>query len=95
MTAELNDQPFRPEIVSTETAFEGRIWNVRGSGLARTSLSCTRLKPSMAEPSNVMPSSRAFSSSAGVMANAFGTPRTSVNQSWMKRMPRSSTVRST
>ncbi|MDN4598575.1 NUDIX domain-containing protein [Leifsonia virtsii] len=29
MTAELNDQPFRPEIVSTETAFEGRIWNVR------------------------------------------------------------------
>ncbi|RDV45639.1 ADP-ribose pyrophosphatase [Leifsonia sp. ku-ls] len=29
MTAELNDQPFRPEIVSTETAFEGKIWNVR------------------------------------------------------------------
>lgn len=29
MTAELNDQPFRPEIVSTETPFEGKIWNVR------------------------------------------------------------------
>jgi len=29
MTAELNDQPFRPEILSTETAFEGKIWNVR------------------------------------------------------------------
>jgi ADP-ribose pyrophosphatase len=26
---ELNDQPFRPEIVSSETAFEGRIWDVR------------------------------------------------------------------
>jgi ADP-ribose pyrophosphatase len=29
MTAELNDQPFRPEVVSSETAFEGKIWNVR------------------------------------------------------------------
>lgn len=27
--ADLNDQPFRPEIVSSETAFEGKIWNVR------------------------------------------------------------------
>lgn len=27
--AELNDQPFRPEIVSSETVFEGAIWNVR------------------------------------------------------------------
>jgi len=27
--AELNDQPFRPEIVSSETVFEGKIWNVR------------------------------------------------------------------
>ncbi len=26
---DLNDQPFRPEIVSSETAFEGKIWNVR------------------------------------------------------------------
>lgn len=29
MTAELNDQPFRPEVVSSETAFEGKILNVR------------------------------------------------------------------
>ncbi|NUU05919.1 NUDIX hydrolase [Leifsonia sp. C5G2] len=29
MAAELNDEPFHPEIVSTETAFEGKIWNVR------------------------------------------------------------------
>ena len=63
----------------------GRIWNVFGSGWASTSLSCTRLKPSMAEPSKVMPSSRAFSSSAGVMVNDLGVPSTSVNQSWMNR----------
>jgi len=29
MTGDLNDQPFRPEIVSSETVFEGAIWNVR------------------------------------------------------------------
>ncbi|MGO4299319.1 NUDIX domain-containing protein [Leifsonia sp. RAF41] len=29
MTGELNDQSFRPEIVSSETVFEGAIWNVR------------------------------------------------------------------
>lgn len=28
-TTELNDQPFRPEVVSSETAFEGKVWNVR------------------------------------------------------------------
>jgi hypothetical protein len=46
---------------------QGSSWKVFGSGRARTSDSWTRLKPSMAEPSKVMPSSRAFSSSAGVM----------------------------
>ncbi len=65
------------------------------SGRASTSLSWTRLKPSMAEPSKVMPSSSAFSSSAGVMLNVFGVPRTSVNHSWTNLIPRSSTVRST
>ena len=44
------------------------------SGRARTSLSWTRLNPSMADPSKVMPSSSAFSSSAGVMLNVFGVP---------------------
>ena len=58
----------------------------------RTSDSWIRLKPSIADPSKVMPSSRAFSSSAGVMLNVFGVPRTSVNQSCTKRMARSSTV---
>ena len=74
---------------------QGRIWNVLGSGRASTSLSWTREKPSMAEPSKVMPSSRAFSSSAGVMAKVLAVPRTSVNQSCTKRTARSSTVLST
>ena len=29
MTAELNDQPFSADIVSSETVFEGAVWNVR------------------------------------------------------------------
>ena len=53
---------------------QGRSWNVLASGRASTSASWTRLKPSMADPSKVMPSSSAFSSSAGVMLNAFGVP---------------------
>ena len=73
----------------------GRSWKVFGSGMASTSLSWTRLKPSIDDPSNVMPSSRAFSSSAGVMAKLFEVPSTSVNHSRMNRTPRSSTVRST
>ncbi|SEH81165.1 MULTISPECIES: NUDIX hydrolase [unclassified Leifsonia] len=28
-TTQLNDQPFRPEVVSSETAFHGKIWDVR------------------------------------------------------------------
>ena len=74
---------------------QGRIWNVLASGRASTSLSWTREKPSMAEPSKVMPSSRAFSSSAGVMAKVLGVPRTSVNHSCTNRTARSSTVLST
>ena len=74
---------------------QGRSWKVLASGRARTSLSWTRLKPSMADPSNVIPSPRAFSSSAGVMLNVFGVPSTSVNHSWTNLMPRSSTVRRT
>jgi len=54
-----------------------------------------RLNPSIDEPSNDMPSSSAFSSSAGLMAKLFRFPSTSVNQSRMSRTPRSSTVRST
>jgi hypothetical protein len=50
---------------------QGRIWNVDGSGLASMSASYTRAKPSMAEPSNPMPSLNAPSSSAGAMATDF------------------------
>ena len=74
---------------------QGRISKVLGSGMASMSDSWTRLKPSMADPSKVMPSSRAFSSSAGVIAKLFSWPRTSVNHMRTKRTPRSSTVRST
>src|SRR6266540_2451762 len=42
----------------------------------------------MAEPSKIMPCSKASSSSAGVIANDFRKPSTSVNQSRMKRMSR-------
>ncbi len=73
----------------------GTISNVDGSGRASMSASCTRLYPSMAEPSNVMPSSSATSSSAGVMAKDFIVPRTSANQRRTNHTPRSSTVRST
>ena len=66
-----------------------------GSGRASTSLSWTRENPSIDEPSNVMPSSRAFSSSAGLMAKLFSWPSTSVNQSRTRRTPRSSTERRT
>ena len=65
------------------------------SGRASTSLSCTREKPSIDEPSNVIPSSRAFSSSAGLMAKLFSWPSTSVNHSRTRRTPRSSTERRT
>ena len=74
---------------------QGSSWKVLASGRASTSLSWTRLKPSMADPSKVIPSSRAFSSSAGVMVKVLGVPSTSVNHSWTNRMPRSSTVRRT
>ena len=73
----------------------GSTSKVEGSGRASTSLSWMRLKPSIAEPSNCMPSSKAFSSSAGEMATDFSWPSTSVNHSRTSRMPRSSTVRRT
>ncbi len=79
-------------IVESAPLLKGRIWNVTGSGRASTSLSWMRLNPSIEEPSKVIPSSIAFSNSAGGMENVFGVPSTSVNQSWMKRTPRSSTV---
>ena len=73
----------------------GSTWNVDGSGLASMSDSVTRAKPSIAEPSNPMPSANAASSSAGATATDLSMPRTSVNQRRMKRMSRSSMVRRT
>ena len=73
----------------------GRIWNVDGSGLASMSDSCTRAKPSIADPSKPMPSLNAPSSSAGAMATDFSEPSTSVNHSRTKRTSRSSSARST
>ena len=54
-----------------------------------------RLNPSIDEPSNPFPSANAPSSSCDVIVNDFRNPRTSVNHSRMKRIPRSSTVRRT
>ena len=50
---------------------QGRIENVAGSGFANISDSVTRAKPSIAEPSKPIPSSKAFSSSAGAIATDF------------------------
>src|SRR5262245_21599994 len=77
------------------SARHGKIWKVAGSGLASMSDSYTRAKPSIAEPSNPMPSAKAPSSSAGATATDLRNPRTSVNHSRTKRMSRSSRVRST
>ena len=73
----------------------GSISKLLASGRASTSLSWTREKPSIDEPSKVMPSSRAFSSSTGLMAKLFSWPSTSVNHSRTRRTPRSSTERRT
>src|SRR4051794_36948974 len=73
----------------------GSTWNVVGSGRASMSDSCTRAKPSIAEPSKPMPSANAPSSSAGATATDLRKPSTSVNHSRAKRMSRSSIVRRT
>ena len=63
----------------------GRTSNVLASGIASTSLSSVRPKPSIDEPSKVIPSSSAFSSSAGLIAKLFRLPSTSVNHSRISR----------
>ena len=73
----------------------GSTSNVSGSGIASTSASWIREKPSIDEPSNVIPSSSAFSSSAGLIAKLLRLPSMSVNHRRTSRTPRSSTVRST
>src|SRR4051812_20069898 len=73
----------------------GSTWKVVGSGRASMFDSCTRAKPSIAEPSKPMPSAKAPSSSAGATATDLRKPSTSVNHSRTKRMSRSSIVRRT
>ena len=67
-----------------------------GSGRAIMSASteCS-IAHSIADPSKVMPSSKATSSSAGLIDTDLRNPCTSVNHNLTKRIPRSSTVRST
>ena len=73
----------------------GISWKVAASGTAIMSDSWIRLKPSIEEPSNPIPSAKAPSSSCEVIVKDLRKPRTSVNHSRTKRMPRSSTVRRT
>ena len=63
--------------------------------MAMVSDSEMRENPSMAEPSNPMPSANALSNSAGAMATDLRVPRMSLNQSRTIRISRSSTARST
>ena len=67
----------------------GSTANVVGSGSAIMSDSSIALKPVIEEPSKPIPPSNASSSSLLLIENDFSWPRTSVNQSRMKRMSRS------
>ena len=62
---------------------QGSTTKVAGSGRAIMSDSSMRAKPSIEEPSKLMPRSSAASSSPTVIANDFSEPRMSVNQSRM------------
>ena len=69
---------------------QGSTANVVGSGIAIMSDSSIALKPVIEDPSKPIPPSNASSSSEALMLNDFSWPRMSVNQSRMKRIPRSS-----
>jgi len=88
-------QNMRAEMSSPLPLRAGMSSNVSGSGRATMSASATRLKPSMDDPSNTMPCSKAASSSAGEMANDLSCPATSVNHRRIRRTRRSVTRRST
>ncbi len=62
------------------------------SGIAIMSDSSIGLKPVIDEPSKPIPPSNASSSSEALIEKLFSWPRTSVNQSRMKRMSRSVTT---
>ena len=69
----------------------GSTANVEASGIAIMSDSSIALKPVIDDPSKPIPPSNASSSSSRLIEKLFSWPRTSVNQSRMKRMSRSST----
>ncbi len=81
--------------VAGPSSRHGRIWKLPGSGRATMSDSYTRAKPSMADPSNPIPSLNAPSSSAGAIATDFRNPSTSVNHIRTNRTSRSSSARNT
>ena len=74
---------------------QGIIAKVEGSGIAIMSDSSIGLKPVIEEPSKPMPPSKASSSSEELIEKLFSWPRTSVNQSRMKRTSRSLTISAT
>src|SRR5438270_9632075 len=68
-------------------AFHGISWKVSGSGIATMSDSSIALRPVIDEPSKPIPSSRASSTSFGVIAKLFRCPSMSVNQRRTNSMP--------
>ena len=72
---------------------QGRIAYEFGSGLRSMSDSSIRQKPSIEDPSNQIPSVRAFSAWAAGMATFFGSPWISENWSLMN-FTRSASIRS-
>jgi len=69
----------------------GSVVNVAGLGTASMSDSSTGLNPVIDEPSKPFPPANASSSSEELIEKLLSWPRTSVKQSLMKRMFRSST----
>ena len=67
-------QNIRAEYTRPPSASQGSTWKVDGSGRATMSDSKTLAKPSMAEPSNPMPSLNAPSSSAGCHRDGLEEP---------------------
>ena len=88
-------QNIRAACISGTSCSKGRTWKVDGSGIAILSDSEIREKPSMEDPSKPTPSSKADSSSDGLITTDFNPPMRSVNHNRMKRISRSSTVRRT
>src|SRR5699024_10075599 len=86
-------QNIRAACMSGTSCSNGKTWKVDGSGIAILSDSEIREKPSIDEPSKPTPSSKADSSSDGLITTDFNPPIKSVNHNRMKRTSCSLTVR--